>query len=194
MLRAVTASSGLYMAGCGLLTVAFPLFAARDLGAGHSAAGALWAAFAAGSAAGALVSPRVLRRAAPERVVVGSFAAFGALALLWPLSSSLPQALVLVALAGVADGPGITATFAVRQEQVPPELYGQVFSTASSIKIAAFALGSALAGPLVVSAGPRAVLAVTACTALAAAALAGAMLRGAKRERIPAGSVAREAG
>ncbi len=177
VLRAITASAGLYMAATGLLTVAFPFFAAEDLGAGKSAAGALWAAFAVGSGAGALLGPRLLRRARPERVVAASFAGFGLVALLWPLASSLPVALLLVALAGVADGPGLTATFSLRQEQVPRELYGQVFSTASSIKIGAFATGAALAGPLVVGIGARATLVVTACLAIASAALAYAMLR-----------------
>ncbi|MGZ4203074.1 MAG: MFS transporter [Thermoleophilaceae bacterium] len=111
VLRAITASAGLYMAATGLLTVAFPFFAAEDLGAGKSAAGVLWAAFAVGSAVGALLGPRLLRRARPERVVAASFAGFGLVALLWPLASSLPAALLLVALAGVADGPGLTATF-----------------------------------------------------------------------------------
>jgi MFS family permease len=182
VLRAVTASAGVYMAGTGLLTVAFPFFAAQDLGAGHSAAGALWAAFALGSALGALVlGPRVTKGRAPERVVIGSMACFGALALLWPLASSLPAALALIALAGVVDGPGLTATFAVRQEQVPPDLYGQVFSTASSLKIGSFALGSALAGPLVVGIGPRGTIVVSACTALTAAAVAFVLLRAAVR-------------
>ena len=176
VLRAVTASSGLYMAGTGLLTVAFPLFAAHDLGVGRSAAGALWAAFAAGSAVGALLGPRLIAGSSPERVVAGSMTGFGVLALLWPLAHSLPVAIVLVALAGVVDGPGLTATFSVRQEQVPIELYGQVFSTASSIKVGSFALGSAVAGPLVVGIGARGTLVACACTAVAAGALAAAML------------------
>jgi predicted MFS family arabinose efflux permease len=189
VLRAITVSAGLYMAGTGLLTVAFPFFAARDLGAGHSAAGALWACFAAGSALGALLGPRALARASGERVVVGSMVGFGVIALLWPLASSLPVALVLVALAGLADGPGLTATFSVRQEQVPADLYGQVFSTASSLKIGSFAVGSALAGPLVVGIGARGTIVACAGTALAAAALAFAMLRAARPSRSSAASL-----
>ena len=176
VLRAITVSSALYMAATGLLTVAFPFFAAHDLGAGKSAAGALWAVFAAGSALGALAGPRLMSRISPERLVAGSIGGFGVIALLWPLASSLPVALVLVSLAGIADGPGLTATFSVRQEQVPPDLYGQVFSTASSMKIGSFAVGSALAGPLVVSIGAHGTIIVCAVTSLAAAALALALL------------------
>jgi predicted MFS family arabinose efflux permease len=180
VLRAITASAALYMAATGLLTVAFPFFAADDLGAGKSAAGALWAAFAAGSALGALLGPRLMRRFAPEHVVATSIAGFGAVALLWPLASSLPVALALVALAGFADGPGLTATFSVRQEQVPPDLYGQVSSTGSSLKVGSFALGSALAGPLVVGIGARGTILVCAATSLAAAGLALLLLRQAR--------------
>ena len=152
-LRGVTAAGVLGLAGLGLLTVAFPFFAVDHLGAERSAAGYLWAAFAVGSMTGALGLVRLQRRVYPERIVVGSLALFGALMLLWPLQSSLLPMLLVVALAGLADGPGLTATFAARQRHVPPELLGQVFTTAAGLKVGAFAMGSALAGPVVLAAG-----------------------------------------
>lgn len=152
-LRGVTATGVLGLGGLGLLTVAFPFFCVEHLGVERSAAGYLWAAFALGSMLGALALVRLQRLMAPERIVIVGIALFGALMLLWPLQSSLVPMLLVVALAGVADGPALAATFAARQQHVPPELHGQVFTTASGLKVGAFALGSAAAGPVVLTAG-----------------------------------------
>jgi len=53
-LRSVTAVGALNLGGIGLLTVAFPFFALDDLGVQRSVSGYLWAAFAFGSAIGAM--------------------------------------------------------------------------------------------------------------------------------------------
>ena len=152
-LLGVTVAGALGLAGLGLLTVAFPFFAVDHLGAERSAAGYLWAAFAFGSLTGALMLVRLQRRFAPERIVVVAIAVFGMLMLLWPVQESLAGMLAVVALAGLADGPALAATFAARQRHVPVELHGQVFTTAAGLKVGAFALGSAAAGPVVLAAG-----------------------------------------
>src|SRR6185503_4442789 len=50
-------------------------------------------------------------------------------------------ALAMVALAGLAEGPAFAATFATRQRWSPPSLRGQIFTTAASLKLGAFAVG-----------------------------------------------------
>lgn len=176
-LRGVTVAGSIGLGGLGLLTVVFPFFAVEALGADRSAAGYLWAAFACGSMAGALGLGRLQERWPPERIVLGALAGVGCLMLLWPLAASLPAALALIALAGFADGPGLAATFAVRQRFAPPELHGQVFTTAASLKIGSFALGAALAGPLVVALGARGALVVVAAAQFAAVAAGWAAMR-----------------
>jgi MFS family permease len=165
------------LAGLGLLTVGFPLFAVDHLGAERSAAGYLWAAFAIGSMLGALTLVRLQHRWPPERIVIGAIACFGALMMLWPLQTALPAMLVVVACAGFADGPGLAATFATRQRYVPPELLGQVFTTAAGLKVGSFALGSALAGPVVLAAGSDGALVIAACVQFAAAGGAVVLMR-----------------
>jgi len=179
-LRGVTATGVLGLGGLGLLTVAFPFFCVEHLGADRSAAGYLWAAFAFGSMVGALALVRLQRRLAPERLVVIGIAVFGALMLLWPVQSSLLGMLFVVALAGVADGPALAATFAARQQHVPPELHSQVFTTAAGLKVGAFALGSAVAGPVVLAAGSDGALLAAAVTQFVAAG-AGALLMRTRR-------------
>ena len=108
----------------------FPFFADESLGGERSDAGYLWMAFALGSASGAMALVRLQERFPPQNVMLCAIGTFGCLMLLWPLADSLALAMVLVRTAGVADGPGLAATFAVRQQWAPAELHGQIFTTA----------------------------------------------------------------
>jgi MFS family permease len=161
-LRAVTVAGALNLGGIGLLTVAFPFFAVDDLGVQRSASGYLWAAFAFGSAVGAMSLVGIHSRRPPNRVMLVAIFGVGCLMLLWPLAATLPVALLLIALTGVVDGPNLAATFGARQRWTPPELLGQIFTTAASLKVGAFSLGAALAGPVVVALNARGALLVAA--------------------------------
>src|SRR4051812_24587418 len=119
-----TVAGALNLIGAGFLTVAFPFFCVEHLGVDRNASGALWAAFAVGSTVGALALVRLQRRYPPHRIVVLSLVAYGTLMLLWPLAESLLVACGLIALAALADGPGLAATFAVRQDWAPRDLQG----------------------------------------------------------------------
>ena len=88
--------------------------------------------------------------------------------LLWPLASSPALALLLIAAGGFVYGPGLVATFSVRQEEAPAELQTQVFMTGAGLKTASFAVGAALSGPLVVEAGAAQALLVAAALHLLA--------------------------
>jgi predicted MFS family arabinose efflux permease len=146
VLRGVTVATALGMGGTGLLTLALPFWAER-LGVGRAGAGYLWAVLEAGVIVGALA---VARRAAawpPQRVVLVGLGLFGLAIAVWPLARSFPVALALVGLAGLVEGPAFAATFATRQRWSPPRLRGQIFTTAASLKIGAFSVGAALAGP-----------------------------------------------
>jgi hypothetical protein len=158
----VTVAGALNLGGIGLLTVAFPFFAVDDLGVGRSASGYLWAAFAFGSAVGAMSLVGLHSRWPPNRVMLTAIFGVGCLMLLWPLAATLTVALLLIALAGLVDGPNLAATFGARQRWTPPELFGQIFTTAVSLKVGAFSLGAALAGPVVVALNARGALLVAA--------------------------------
>jgi MFS family permease len=176
-LRGITAAGAIGLGGLGLMTVAFPLFAVEHLGGERSDAGFMWAAFAAGSTLGALTLVRLQRRFAPHRIVVAGYAIFGLLLLSWPLADSLAVLLVLIAVAGMADGPALAAQFAVRQQVVPPSLYGQVFTTAAGLKVGSFALGAALAGPVATGLGSAEAMLVAAAAQVLAAAVGLTLMR-----------------
>jgi predicted MFS family arabinose efflux permease len=184
-LRGVTAAGVLGLAGMGLLAVGFPLFAVEHLGAERSDAGYMWAAFAVGSTIGALGLMRLQSRFPPWRIVVGALPVFGALMLTWPLAGSLPVALVLIAVAGLADGPALAATFATRQQLVPSSLHGQVFTTAAGLKVGAFATGAALGGPIATGLGSADAIAIAATAQIAAAAVGLALMRMPARRPAP---------
>src|SRR4051812_35018748 len=176
-LLGVTVAGALNLAGAGFLTVAFPYFCVEHLGAPHNASGALWAAFAFGSTVGALVLVRLQRRYRPDRVVLVSMLVFGVLMLPWVLADSLAVALVLIALGSIADGPGLAATFAVRQDWAPRDLQGQIFTTAAGLKVGAFALGAAVAGPLVIGIGSSGAILASAGTSFVGAAVGWGLTR-----------------
>jgi len=176
-LRGVTAAAAIGMTGLGLLTVAFPLFAVEHLGVERSASGYMWAAFAVGSTLGALSLVRIQRRFPPEWIVVGGYATFGLLMLSWPLADSLPVFLLLVSLASLVDGPALASQFAVRQQYVPPSLYGQVFTSAVGVKVGSFALGAALAGAVVTGLGSAEALVVAATLQIVAAVVGVTLMR-----------------
>jgi MFS family permease len=167
-LLGATLIGGIGLGGLGLLTVTFPFFAVEHLDTGRGSAGYLWAAFAAGSAIGAVGFTSLQRRIAPERIMVVAIGILGLIMLTWPLARSLPLALVLIGLGGLADGPALAATFAVRQQQTPRRLHGQVMTTAVGVKIGMLALGAGAAGVLVEALDPASVILIAGAIQLVA--------------------------
>ena len=176
VLRIVSAAGVLNNMGWGVLMIVFPLWAVEDLGSKSSASGALWAAFAFGSLIGALGLARFQARHPPERVAFTAMFASGAGMLTWLLADSLPAALALVALTAVLEGPVMASVFTLRQQRTPSDLQAQVMGTLGSVAIAAFSVGTALGGPLVVALGPRTSILVAACTILLAGAMGAAVM------------------
>lgn len=167
VLRGVTVTTSLAMGAQGLLPIALPLLSER-LGAGRGGGGYLFAAVELGGIAGALVAGRIGASWPPRRVVLGGIALVGAGTAGIALAPSFPVALAAAAASGLAAGPSFAALFAVRQQWSPEDLRGQIFTTGASLKIGAYALGAALAGPVVTGAGPRGAIVATGAVELLA--------------------------
>jgi MFS family permease len=167
-LLGATLIGGIGLAGLGLLTITFPFYAVEHLDAGRGAAGFLWAAFACGSAIGAVAFTGLQRRFAPERIMLVGIGTLGLIMLTWPLAHSLPLAMLLIGLGGLADGPALASTFAVRQQYTPRRLYGQVMTTAVGVKIGMLALGAGSAGVLIEALDPSSVVLIAAAIQLVA--------------------------
>src|SRR6266545_3989924 len=182
VLRGVTVTASLAMGAQGLLPIALPLLSER-LGAGRGGAGYLYAAQELGAITGALLAVRVAASWPAERVVIGGTVLGAAGTAGLALVPTFPLAVAVVAVTGLAAGPAFAALFAVRQQWSPPSLRGQIFTTGASLKIGAYAIGAALAGPAVTGTGPRGAIVATAAAELAAVltGLAASRSRGAAR-------------
>ncbi|WP_329561644.1 MFS transporter [Kitasatospora sp. NBC_01266] len=169
-LARATAGSALSCAGQGLLVACAPLLGARALGG--AGRGALLLALLAGAGLAAnLLLARVPRQPAPD-TVLRCAAAVQALALLLAARCRPVPVIAAVLLLGAAEGPQLTALFAVRHREAPERLRGQVFTTGASLKLTAFAFGAALAGPLASRSLPGALLAAAGFQLLAGTAVA----------------------
>ncbi|MEU2390901.1 MFS transporter [Streptomyces sp. NPDC007369] len=166
-LRAITSATTLAFAGLGCLTTTSVLLAGR-LGS-PGAGGVLMTAFAVGALAGSLTLGR-LAGAEPGRLarwaMAGTGLALGAAA----FSPSVAAAAVLYAVAGVCDGPLLTATLRIRADHAPDAVRTQVFTLGAGLKMTAASAGAALVG-LAADAPPQLLLSGVAALVLASALL-----------------------
>lgn len=164
----ITACSVIAYVGVGMLFVAYPLLGQRHLG-GADRGALLLSLLAAVSLATNAALARWPLRLAPDTVFALATALAGVAYAALAVAPAAVWVIAAVVVAGVADGPQLSAVFAIRHREAPERLRAQVFTTGASLKIVAGSLGAALAGHL---AGSTAVvLAVAAATQAAALAV-----------------------
>jgi MFS family permease len=146
-LRAVTIAGAASQFFQGPLPVALPLLAVA-LGHTTSDGGWLLTAISAGGLIGSLLSDRLLMWRSGRTVFAGALFGFFVCLAALAVARGLWPAMVLAALAGLADGPSFAATLSVRQRLSPPDRYAQVSATGASLKTGAYALGAASVGLL----------------------------------------------
>ncbi|MDP9867205.1 MULTISPECIES: MFS transporter [Streptosporangium] len=145
-LRRATVTTMVSFAGVGMMVVCAPLLGVRLTGeAGH---GALLLSALAASALTANVVMARRPPAVPDRVLLISTLLLAAGSALAAVAGSPAVAVAAAVVAGLGQGPQLTAVLAVRHREAPEHLRGQIFTTAASLKISSFAVGSAIAGPL----------------------------------------------
>ncbi|WP_432148462.1 MFS transporter [Streptomyces sp. bgisy029] len=165
-LARATLTSVLSCTAQGLMVACLPLLGERALGGAGFGAVLLSGAALSALAANAVFARRP-HAVAPDTVLwVAPLLQASALAL---AATGRPAALVVaVIVVGVAEGPQLTALFAVRHREAPDRLRSQVFTTGASLKITGFAVGAAAAGPLAGWSLPGALLVAAGTAALAA--------------------------
>ncbi|MFI6789149.1 MFS transporter [Nonomuraea sp. NPDC050383] len=160
-LRRATVTSMVSYAGVPMFVVGAPLLGGAL--AGGAAYGALLLAVTAGGAlaTNALLARRRSTSPSPDAILVCATLLLGAALALaavtphlaaarpGPFTGAFGVAVLAAALAGVAEGPQLTALLSVRHREAPAERRSQIFTTGASLKITSFAAGSAVAGPLV---------------------------------------------
>ncbi|KUL52348.1 hypothetical protein ADL22_05265 [Streptomyces sp. NRRL F-4489] len=181
-LRAITAATCLAFLGIGGLTTTTVLLAAHRGSPGSG--GVLMTAFATGALAGSLAvahwRPRLSSQLVATLALLGTGAALGAAALL-PVPAAVAA---LFVVAGLCDGPLLTATLRIRADHAPAPVRAQVFTLGAGLKITAAACGAALTG-LAATLPPPALLLGIAALQIAAALLHTLLLRVRVRARAP---------
>ncbi|WP_172382538.1 MFS transporter [Streptomyces sp. MNP-20] len=165
-LARATLTSVVSYVGVGVLVVCTPLLGAEAFGSSHSGTVLLTVLAAASLAANALLAkrPRLLR---PDVTVLVSTLVLATAFALAATAAPVPLVAAMV-IAGVAEGPQLTALFAVRHREAPERLRGQIFTTGASLKITGYALGAGVGGPLATWSLPGTLLVAAGCELLAA--------------------------
>jgi MFS family permease len=156
-LRSITVATTISMGFFGMVVLGFPLFA-HELGHRRATGGLLFSVLAIGSLAGSILWTRVAGRFAEEPAAFVTMALFGVALGAVGLTPNLTLALVVTAVAGFFEGPLLAVTLNLRQRCAPDHLRTQVFTTAASLKIGAFSIGSAVAGGVASGLGARGML------------------------------------
>ncbi|MGW7450764.1 MFS transporter [Streptomyces sp. NPDC054787] len=142
-LRAITSATTLAFVGIGSLTTTSVLLAAR-LGS-PGAGGVLMTAFAVGALAGSLTLGR-MTSVEPGRLVRWALTGTGVALTAAAFTPSVVLTAALFAVAGVCDGPLLTATLRIRAEYAPSGVRTQVFTLGAGLKMTAASAGAALVG------------------------------------------------
>lgn len=171
-LARATVSSVVSCVAQGVFVACVPLLGERALG-GAGRGALLLTCVAVSALAANVVLARYPRAVAPDAIIRAS-ALVQAAALSLVLAAILvgrgdPCVLVVAAcVLGIGEGPQLTALFAVRHREAPEHLRGQIFTTGASLKVTGFALGAAVAGPVVARSLPGALALATSVAVLAA--------------------------
>lgn len=165
-LARVTLTSTVSCIAQGMLMACIPLLGERVLGGAGRGAVLLSCAAISALVANAVLA-RFPRSVTPDAIIWAS-ALVQAAALALAAWGQPVVLIVAVLVAGIGEGPQLAALFAVRHREAPDHLRGQIFTTGASLKITGFALGAAVAGPVVTWSLPGA-LALAASVAVLAA-------------------------
>ena len=111
--------------------------------------GVIFGCLAAGGvlAAGLLLRFPVTR---PDATVIVTTSISGLALAAIAVAKNPPLVLIAAFIIGLTEAPQLTAMFLIRSRESPERVRGQVFTTASSLRMSAFALGSAVFGSMLV--------------------------------------------
>ncbi|MFJ9344067.1 MFS transporter [Streptomyces sp. NPDC101733] len=142
-LRAITSATTVAFVGIGSLTTTSVLLAG-SLGS-PGAGGVLMTAFAVGALTGSLTLGRITTLD-PGLLARWALTGTGAALAVAAFAPSPAWTAVAFAVAGVCDGPLLTATLRIRSQYAPGAVRTQVFTLGAGLKLTAASAGAALVG------------------------------------------------
>ena len=168
----------------GLTEVAIPVYSQQILGSGSVGYGLLMTAFSIGSLlALALISQRWMSNR--QQGITLALIAFCSGLALAPLIviHTLPLALIVMGLAGLASAPYYVVEQSITQRLVPEQVRGQVFGARGALNVAGYPLGGLLGGVLLATLGVLFAFgaAVLLCLVMGAICLLSPLIRGLRK-------------
>jgi predicted MFS family arabinose efflux permease len=145
----------------GLFEVALPVLALHQFTAGATGYGLLLAAFGVGALTGGLVAGSVGRRSRRGLIMLAMILALALFYPLVPITGGLAGALLVLALAGGANGLLNVVFFIVVQQLSPPHLLGRVLSVLLLANVSVYPLSVALGGLVTTRFGPMVLFVAT---------------------------------
>ena len=143
----ITLMSIISYMGIGMLWVVYPLVGQELLG-NPGFGGVLASVVSAAALVATAVYAKWPTTRSPDIVAFATTVILAVAMLILAYAGGVAVALIALGIVGLADGPQLAATFAVRHREAPERFRGQVFTTGASLKITAAALGAGLAGQL----------------------------------------------
>lgn len=143
----VTLTSVISYLGIGMLWVACP-FIGKEIFGNAGYGGVLMSVLSVGALIATVGYAKWPTGRSPDVVVFVTTLILAIAMLMLALAGNVFVVLAAMLIAGLADGPQLAATFAVRHREAPERSRSQVFTTGASLKITAAAMGAALAGHL----------------------------------------------
>jgi predicted MFS family arabinose efflux permease len=145
----------------GLFEVALPVLALHQFAAGATGYGLLLAAFGVGAFTGGLVAGSVGRLRRRGLIMLAMILALALFYPLVPITGGLAGALLVLALAGSANGVLNVVFFIVVQQLSPPHLLGRVLSVLLLANVSVYPLSVALGGLVTTRFGPMVLFVAT---------------------------------
>jgi MFS family permease len=172
----------------GVTEVAIPVYSQKTLGSGSAGYGLLMTAFSLGSLLALALTSQRWTRSRHQGAALAMIVLFSGLSLA-PLIviHTLPLALIVMGLAGLAAAPYYVVEQSITQRLVPEQIRGQIFGARGALNVAGYPLGGMLGGVLLGTLGvPFAFgLAVLLCLVIGAMCLASPLLRGLRQPEVP---------
>ncbi|HET7465034.1 MAG TPA: MFS transporter [Candidatus Dormibacteraeota bacterium] len=133
----------------GILEIAIPVLVLSRLHEGPAAVGFLWGLLGVGGLAASLVAGRIKTEGRERPLMLGSIVVMALALVALPFAQSYLVVAVVVAIAGMTNGPFDIAMFTMRQRRTDPAWFGRAFAVSMSLNFVGQPIGSAFAGPLI---------------------------------------------
>ncbi len=148
-LRGLALTLSTFNVSWGVLNIAIPVLVLGRLHQGPAAVGILWGAMGASGLISALVVGRIDSRGRERQLIlVAIVISFAAMAVL-PFATSIMVVLLVMIVAGLANGPFDIGLFTLRQRRTDRAWFGRAFAISMSVNWIGTPIGSALAGPVI---------------------------------------------